>query len=78
MNDTLERYRTLLNLFEAIGVHRQLADFLAALERGLASIVAFDGIGVSLYDEEQQTGQLYLLQTGIPSDIPIGPGVPGR
>jgi formate hydrogenlyase transcriptional activator len=72
MEDILVRYRTLLDIFESVGAHRQLADFFLALSHSLAGIIPFDGIGVSLYDEEHQSTQLYLLQTGVPSDIPVG------
>jgi formate hydrogenlyase transcriptional activator len=72
MGTSLSRYRALLEISEAIGAHRRLADFFEELSRSLSGIIRFDGIGVSLYDEEKQTAQLYLLQTGIKSDIPVG------
>jgi formate hydrogenlyase transcriptional activator len=72
MENNLSRYRALVEISEAIGAHRQLSDFFAELNRSLSGIIRFDGIAVSLYDEEKQTTRLYLLQTGLQSDIPVG------
>ena len=72
MDSTLARYRTLLDIFESIAAHRRLGDFFKAVSQSLASTIPFDGIGVSLYEEESQKTQLYLLETDVQSDIPIG------
>ncbi len=72
MNDVLARYQALLEISESIASHRQLPDFFQELSRSLARILSFAGIGISLYEPEKRSTRLYLLVTGMPSELPIG------
>lgn len=72
MNDTLARYRTLLEISESIAAHRQFTDFFQGLSRSLARILSFAGIGISLYEPEKRSTQLYMLVTGMATEVPVG------
>jgi formate hydrogenlyase transcriptional activator len=72
MSDALARYQTLLEISESIAAHRQLSEFFGELSRSLERILSFAGIGISLYEPEKRSTQLYMLITGTPSEIPIG------
>ena len=68
----LARYRALLQINELIGAHRRFEDFFRELSRSLSRIIPFEGIGVSIYDTARETTELFLLETGEPTDFPVG------
>jgi formate hydrogenlyase transcriptional activator len=72
MDSISERYRALFEISEAIAAHRQFADFFQGLKNSLGRIIPFDGIGVSLFDPEQQITRLYLHESGMRSEVPVG------
>ncbi len=74
--DTSARYRALLEINESISAHRRFEDFFRELSRSLSRIIPFDGIGISIYDTERQTARLFLLESGKPTDFPVGQEFP--
>ena len=64
----LARYQALMQINELIGAHRHFEDFFRELSRSLSRIISFEGIGVSIYDKARQTTELFLLETGEPTD----------
>jgi formate hydrogenlyase transcriptional activator len=58
---TRARYETLLEISESIISHRQLSSLFTDLYRCLKPLVAFDFIGLVLYDAERQTTRLHEL-----------------
>jgi formate hydrogenlyase transcriptional activator len=72
MDETAVRYQTLLEISESIATHRQFSGLFQYLSRSLRRIISFDGMGLSLYDQERRTTQLYLVETSGPNEIPIG------
>jgi len=68
--DTAARYRALLEISELVAAHRRFEDFFEELSRLLSRIIPFGGIGITLYDTERDTTQLFLLQTGKPHNLP--------
>ncbi len=72
MDETAARYKTLLEISESIGAHREFSQFFQALKRSLGRVISFDGMGVSLCDKEQRTTRLYLVETSAPNEMPVG------
>ncbi len=70
--DALARYRALLEINESIGAHRRFEDFFRELSRSLSRIISFEGMSISLYDTASRTSKLFLLETGSPTDFPVG------
>jgi formate hydrogenlyase transcriptional activator len=68
----LARYQALMQINELIGAHRHFEDFFRELSRSLSHIIPFEGIGVSIYDTARETTELFLLETGKPTDFPVG------
>ena len=64
---TYTRYRALLEISESIISHRQLTPLFADLYRCLKPLVAFDFIGLVLYDAESQTTRLHELVADRPT-----------
>ena len=69
---TLARYRALLEINELISAHHRFEDFFRELSRSLSRIIQFEGIGLSIYDLNRQTSQLFLFEAEKPNDIPVG------
>ncbi|ULA62819.1 MAG: Formate hydrogenlyase transcriptional activator [Nitrospira sp.] len=66
---SLERYRALLRVAEAIASHSDLAAFGEDLARLLPSVVPVNFVGLSLYDPQRQIMRLHVLQANVPADI---------
>ncbi len=67
---TRARYETLLQISESIVSHRQLSSLFADLYRCLKPLIAFDFIGLVLYDEERQVTRLHELVADQPVNCP--------
>ncbi|MGH9327346.1 MAG: sigma 54-interacting transcriptional regulator [Terriglobia bacterium] len=63
-----ERERALLEVAEAIGLHRDLPDLFRALAGLLKKVVCFDALFVVLYDAERDTMRLHTLEDGTGSE----------
>jgi formate hydrogenlyase transcriptional activator len=69
---TTARYRALLEITELIGAHRCFKDFFRELSRLLMRIIPSEGIGITIYDMDRKTTQLFLLEAQKANDIPAG------
>ncbi len=67
---TRARYETLLEISESIVSHRQLSPLFEDLYRCLKPLIAFDFIGLCLYDAERQTTRLHELVADHPVACP--------
>src|SRR5215475_2160681 len=67
-----DQYRTLLEVAEAIAVHRDLSELFQDLAQRLPRIVPFDYINLVLYDPACHVMRLQLLVTPEPSTISPG------
>jgi formate hydrogenlyase transcriptional activator len=74
--NTLARYRALLEISELISAHQHFEDFFRELSCSLSRIIPFEGIGLSIYDTVRQTVKLFLLEASKPNDIPVGQTFP--
>ncbi len=72
MDETAQRCQALLEISESIGSHREFSRFFQGLSLPLSRIISFDGIGLSLFDLEQKSTRLYLVETRSPNEIPVG------
>src|SRR6266498_243509 len=64
------RYDTLLEISESIVSHRQLSSLFADLYRCLKPLIAFDFMGLCLYDAERQVTRLHELVADQPVNCP--------
>src|SRR5262245_40336878 len=71
-----EQYRALLEVAEAITVHRDLEGLFQDLARRLPCIVPFDYFNLVLYDPTRHVMRLHLLVTPEPSTISPGLELP--
>jgi formate hydrogenlyase transcriptional activator len=71
-----EQYRALLEVAEAIAVHRDLGELFHDLAQRLPSIVPFDYINLVLHDSARNVMRLHLLVTPEPSTISPGMELP--
>ena len=71
-----DQYRALLEVAEAIAVHRDLSELFDNLARRLPRIVPFDYINLILHDPAHQVMRLHLLITPQPSTISPGLELP--
>ncbi|MEX2121346.1 MAG: sigma 54-interacting transcriptional regulator [Pirellulales bacterium] len=71
-----EQYRTLLEVGEAIAVHRDLGELFHDLAERLPPIVPFDYINLVLYDSARHIMRLHLLVVPEPSTIRPGLELP--
>ena len=69
-DSTRARYETLLEISESIVSHRQLSPLFADLYRCLKPLIAFDFIGLVLYDAERQVTRLHELVVDHPVNCP--------
>ena len=72
LEDQLSRYQALLEVSEAIAVHRDLNTLLQDLAQRLPRIVPLNFIGLALYRPDRNTIQDYIIQANIPADIQGG------
>jgi len=71
-DQTIARYRTLLEVSESIALNRDLSDLFRDLAQRLHRIVEFDYLNLVLHEPERDTMRLHVLQTTEPSDIQEG------
>ena len=71
-----EQYRTLLEVAEAIAVHRDLGELFHDLAQRLPRIVPFDYINLVLHDPTRNVMRLHLLVVPEPSTISPGLELP--
>jgi formate hydrogenlyase transcriptional activator len=71
-----EQYRTLLEVAEAIAVHRDLGELFHDLAQRLPRIVPFDYINLVLHDPARNVMRLHLLAVPEPSTIRPGLELP--
>jgi formate hydrogenlyase transcriptional activator len=71
-----DQYRALLEVAEAIAVHRDLGELFDNLARRLPRIVPFDYINLILHDPAHEVMRLHLLVTPEPSTISPGLELP--
>ncbi len=64
-----ERYRTLVEVAEAISSHRDLDDLFQELARCLPRVVQVNFVGLSLYDPARNTMRLHTIQANVPADL---------
>ncbi len=66
---TLDRYRALLRVAEAIASHSDLAALVQDLARLLPSVVPVNFVGLSLHDPQRGVMRLHVLQANVTADI---------
>ncbi len=64
-----ERYRTLLEVAEAISAHRDLHELFRDLARMLPRVVHVNFVGLSLHDPVRNTMRLHTIQANVPADL---------
>jgi formate hydrogenlyase transcriptional activator len=69
---TLAHYQALLEISELLAADRQLPELFRDLNQSLGRIIPFDGMGLSLYDLEHQTTQLFLIESSKPGELAAG------
>ncbi len=65
-----EQYQALLEVSEAIAVHRDLSELFRDLAKRLHRVVLFDHMRLLLYDPERHTMRLHVLETPQASELP--------
>jgi formate hydrogenlyase transcriptional activator len=68
----VQRYRTLLEVSEAITAHHDLHDLFRELARRLPRVVDVNFVGVCLHDPERNVMRLHSCQSNVPADIEGG------
>ncbi|NKE72509.1 sigma 54-interacting transcriptional regulator [Candidatus Manganitrophus noduliformans] len=63
------RYRSLLEVTEAIALHRDLHELFRDLAHRLPQVVSVHFVGLSLYNAERNTIRLHTLQANVPAEI---------
>jgi formate hydrogenlyase transcriptional activator len=64
-----ERYRTLLEVAEAISAHRDLHKLFRDLAQRLPRVVHVNFVGLSLHDPVRNTMRLHTIQANVPADL---------
>jgi formate hydrogenlyase transcriptional activator len=64
-----ERYRTLLEVGEAISAHRDLHQLFRDLAQRLPRVVHVNFVGLSLHDPVRNTMRLHTIQANVPADL---------
>jgi len=67
--DLVQRSRTLLEVAEAISVHRDLHELFRDLARRLPRVVHVNFVGLSLHDPERNVMRLHTVQANVPADL---------
>jgi formate hydrogenlyase transcriptional activator len=71
-----EQFRTLLEVSEAIAVHRDLKALFKELAKRLPSVVHFEFIALTLHDPERNVMRVHILGTAEADSIPPGLELP--
>ncbi len=69
VSSSLDRYRALLRVAEAIASHSDLAALVQDLARLLPSVVPVNFVGLSLHDPRRGVMRLHVLRANVPADI---------
>lgn len=64
-----ERYRTLIEVAEAISAHRDLDNLFRDLAQRLPRVVQVNFVGLSLHDPARSTMRLHTIQANVPADL---------
>lgn len=64
-----ERYRTLLEVAEAISAHRDLHELFRDLAQRLPRVVPVNFVGLSLHDSARDIMRLHTIQANVPADL---------
>ncbi|HKQ35985.1 MAG TPA: sigma 54-interacting transcriptional regulator [Nitrospiraceae bacterium] len=64
-----ERYQALLEVAEAISVHRDLHELFRDLAQRLPRVVHVNFVALSLHDPVQNTMRLHTIQANVPADL---------
>ena len=64
-----ERHQALLEVAQAISVHRDLDDLFSDLAQRLPRVVHVNFVGLSLHDPEHKMMRLRTIQANVPSDL---------
>ncbi len=64
-----QQYRTLLEVAEAISVHRDLHKLFHDLAQRLPRVVHVNFVGLSLHDPERNVMRLHTVQANVPADL---------
>jgi len=64
-----ERYRTLLEVAEALSTHRDLHELFRDLARRLPRVVHVNFVSLSLHDAERNIMRLQTIQANVPADL---------
>jgi formate hydrogenlyase transcriptional activator len=64
-----ERYQALLEVAQAISVHRDLDDLFSDLAQRLPRVVHVNFVGLSLHDPEHNMMRLRTIQANVPADL---------
>jgi len=64
-----ERHQALLEVAQAISVHRDLDDLFSDLAQRLPRVVHVNFVGLSLHDPEHNMMRLRTIQANVPSDL---------
>ncbi|HEY5932505.1 MAG TPA: sigma 54-interacting transcriptional regulator [Nitrospira sp.] len=64
-----ERYRTLLEVAEAISAHRDLDELFRDLARRLPRVVHVNFVALSLHDPTRNIMRLHTIQANVPADL---------
>lgn len=64
-----EQYRTLLEVAEAISVHRNLHELFRELAQRLPRVVHVNFVALSLHDSERNVMRLHTIQANVPADL---------
>lgn len=68
--ETMEqRYRTLLEVAEAIAAHRDLHELFRDLAQRLPRVVPVNFVGLSLHDPVRNAMRLHTIQANVPADL---------
>jgi len=71
-----ERYQALLEVAEAISLHRDLQALVRDLAQRLPRVVHVNFVSLSLYDPAHKTMRLHAIQANVPADLVGGHEVP--
>ncbi|MCS6328210.1 MAG: sigma 54-interacting transcriptional regulator [Nitrospira sp.] len=69
VSSSLDRYRALLRVAEAIANHSDLSALVQDLARQLPSVVPVNFVGLSLHDPQRGVMRLHVLQANVTADI---------
>src|SRR5512147_3029220 len=64
-----ERYQALLEVAEAISVHRDLHELFRDLAQRLPRVVPVNFVGLSLHDPVRNAMRLHTIQANVPADL---------